>query len=106
MISASFDFTGDKGNSVIPSFSPEKLLNKPELQWINDIEQLSEEMKDGLRHLAQTLQLYLKMEIQDASHLPPAIDFFQIFAKVSLELTQINDRVKTGLGERRAVSLG
>lgn len=26
--------------------------------------------------------------------------------QVGLELTQINDRVKTGLGERRAVSLG
>ncbi|EOA98397.1 SET and MYND domain-containing protein 3 [Anas platyrhynchos] len=46
-----------------------------------DTEQLSEEMKDGLRHLAHTLQLYLKAEIQDASHLPAAIDFFQIFTK-------------------------
>ncbi|XP_009990546.1 PREDICTED: histone-lysine N-methyltransferase SMYD3-like [Tauraco erythrolophus] len=61
----------------------ERLYSFSDLQ--SNIEQLSEEMKDGLRHLAQTLQLYLKMEIQDASHLPPAIDFFQIFTKVSVK---------------------
>ncbi|XP_064301895.1 histone-lysine N-methyltransferase SMYD3 isoform X2 [Phalacrocorax carbo] len=60
----------------------ERLYSFSDLQ--SNIEQLSEEMKDGLRHLTQTLQLYLKTEIQDASHLPPAIDFFQIFTKVSL----------------------
>ncbi|XP_009700706.1 PREDICTED: histone-lysine N-methyltransferase SMYD3-like, partial [Cariama cristata] len=57
----------------------ERLYSFSDLQ--SNTEQLCEEMKDGLRHLAQTLQLYLKTEIQDASHLPPAIDFFQIFAK-------------------------
>uniref|UniRef100_A0A8D0FU11 [histone H3]-lysine(4) N-trimethyltransferase n=1 Tax=Strix occidentalis caurina TaxID=311401 RepID=A0A8D0FU11_STROC len=57
----------------------ERLYSFSDLQ--SNIEQLSEEMKDGLRHLAQTLQLYLKTEIQDASHLPPVIDFFQIFTK-------------------------
>uniref|UniRef100_A0A8C4TZZ5 Uncharacterized protein n=1 Tax=Falco tinnunculus TaxID=100819 RepID=A0A8C4TZZ5_FALTI len=62
----------------------ERLYSFSDLQ--SNIEQLSEEMKDGLRHLAQTLQLYLKTEIQDASHLPPAIDFFQIFTKVSVKM--------------------
>ncbi|PKU48047.1 histone-lysine n-methyltransferase smyd3 [Limosa lapponica baueri] len=57
----------------------ERLYSFSDLQ--SNIEQLSEEMKDGLRHLAQTLQLYLKTEIQDVSRLPPAIDFFQIFTK-------------------------
>uniref|UniRef100_A0A493TQ72 [histone H3]-lysine(4) N-trimethyltransferase n=1 Tax=Anas platyrhynchos platyrhynchos TaxID=8840 RepID=A0A493TQ72_ANAPP len=58
----------------------ERLYSFSDLQ--SNTEQLSEEMKDGLRHLAHTLQLYLKAEIQDASHLPAAIDFFQIFTKV------------------------
>uniref|UniRef100_A0A8C0HP68 Uncharacterized protein n=1 Tax=Buteo japonicus TaxID=224669 RepID=A0A8C0HP68_9AVES len=62
----------------------ERLYSFSDLQ--SNTEQLSEEMKDGLRHLAQTLQLYLKMEIQDASHLPPVIDFFQIFTKVSVKM--------------------
>uniref|UniRef100_A0A8C3R1V7 [histone H3]-lysine(4) N-trimethyltransferase n=1 Tax=Cyanoderma ruficeps TaxID=181631 RepID=A0A8C3R1V7_9PASS len=62
--------------SVCPS---ERLYSFSNLQ--SNAEQLSEEMKDGLRHLAQTLQLYLKTEIQDESQLPPAIDFFQIFTK-------------------------
>ncbi|XP_035756163.1 histone-lysine N-methyltransferase SMYD3 [Egretta garzetta] len=60
----------------------ERLYSFSDLQ--SNTEQLSEEMKDGLRHLAQTLQLYLKTEIQDASHLPPAIDFFQIFTKLTI----------------------
>lgn len=42
-------------------------------------------MKEGLRHLAKTLQLYLKVEIQDVSQLLPALDVFQIFAKVSVK---------------------
>ncbi|XP_064270777.1 histone-lysine N-methyltransferase SMYD3 isoform X1 [Passer domesticus] len=63
--------------SVCPS---EKLYSFSDLQ--SNTERLSEEMKDGLRHLAQTLQLYLKTEIQDESQLPPAIDFFQIFTKL------------------------
>uniref|UniRef100_A0A8B9SJA1 [histone H3]-lysine(4) N-trimethyltransferase n=1 Tax=Anas platyrhynchos TaxID=8839 RepID=A0A8B9SJA1_ANAPL len=58
----------------------ERLYSFSDLQ--SNTEQLSEEMKDGLRHLAHTLQLYLKAEIQDASHLPAAIDFFQIFTKL------------------------
>uniref|UniRef100_A0A803YN78 [histone H3]-lysine(4) N-trimethyltransferase n=1 Tax=Meleagris gallopavo TaxID=9103 RepID=A0A803YN78_MELGA len=57
----------------------EKLYSFSDLQ--SNAEQLSEEMKEGLRHLAHTLQLYLRAEIQDASHLSPAIDFFQIFTK-------------------------
>uniref|UniRef100_A0A8C2TPG7 [histone H3]-lysine(4) N-trimethyltransferase n=1 Tax=Coturnix japonica TaxID=93934 RepID=A0A8C2TPG7_COTJA len=62
----------------------ERLYSFSDLQ--SNAEQLSEEMKEGLRHLAHTLQLYLKAEIQDASHLPPAIDFFQIFTKVSIKM--------------------
>ncbi|XP_059572114.1 histone-lysine N-methyltransferase SMYD3 isoform X1 [Alligator mississippiensis] len=64
--------------SACPS---EKLYTLADLQ--SNIEKLSEEMKEGLGHLAQTLQLYLKAEVQDASQLSPAIDIFQIFAKVS-----------------------
>ncbi|XP_071891747.1 histone-lysine N-methyltransferase SMYD3 isoform X5 [Anas platyrhynchos] len=60
----------------------ERLYSFSDLQ--SNTEQLSEEMKDGLRHLAHTLQLYLKAEIQDASHLPAAIDFFQIFTKLTI----------------------
>uniref|UniRef100_A0A8C3UXL8 [histone H3]-lysine(4) N-trimethyltransferase n=1 Tax=Catharus ustulatus TaxID=91951 RepID=A0A8C3UXL8_CATUS len=62
----------------------ERLYTFSDLQ--SNAERLSEEMKDGLRHLAQTLQLYLKTEIQDESQLPPAIDFFQIFTKVSVKI--------------------
>ncbi|XP_054674795.1 histone-lysine N-methyltransferase SMYD3 isoform X2 [Grus americana] len=76
----------------------ERLYSFSDLQ--SNIEQLSEEMKDGLRHLAQTLQLYLKMEIQDASHLPPAIDFFQIFAKVTCNCFTISN------GEMQDVGVG
>ncbi|KAG8123503.1 hypothetical protein E2320_018851, partial [Naja naja] len=47
----------------------------------SNVDELSEDMKEGLRHLAKTLQLYLKVEIQDVSQLLPALDIFQIFAK-------------------------
>lgn len=43
-------------------------------------------MKEGIGHLVKTLQLYWKVEIQDVSQLPPALDIFQIFAKVSVKL--------------------
>ncbi|XP_075604951.1 histone-lysine N-methyltransferase SMYD3 isoform X2 [Balearica regulorum gibbericeps] len=76
----------------------ERLYSFSDLQ--SNIEQLSEEMKDGLRHLAQTLQLYLKTEIQDASRLPPAIDFFQIFAKVTCNCFTISN------GEMQDVGVG
>ncbi|XP_074781685.1 histone-lysine N-methyltransferase SMYD3 isoform X2 [Athene noctua] len=76
----------------------ERLYSFSNLQ--SNIEQLSEEMKDGLRHLAQTLQLYLKTEIQDASHLPPAIDFFQIFTKVTCNCFTISN------GEMQDVGVG
>uniref|UniRef100_A0A8C6VCQ4 [histone H3]-lysine(4) N-trimethyltransferase n=1 Tax=Naja naja TaxID=35670 RepID=A0A8C6VCQ4_NAJNA len=55
-----------------------------------DVDELSEDMKEGLRHLAKTLQLYLKVEIQDVSQLLPALDIFQIFAKVSASGMRIN----------------
>ncbi|XP_068925239.1 histone-lysine N-methyltransferase SMYD3 isoform X2 [Petaurus breviceps papuanus] len=48
----------------------------------SNIKNLSEEKKEGLRHLAVTLQLYLKEEIQDASQLPATFDIFESFAKV------------------------
>ncbi|XP_064301897.1 histone-lysine N-methyltransferase SMYD3 isoform X4 [Phalacrocorax carbo] len=76
----------------------ERLYSFSDLQ--SNIEQLSEEMKDGLRHLTQTLQLYLKTEIQDASHLPPAIDFFQIFTKVTCNCFTISN------GEMQDVGVG
>ncbi|KAM6278950.1 histone-lysine N-methyltransferase SMYD3 [Porphyrio hochstetteri] len=76
----------------------ETLYSFSDLQ--SNIEQLSEEMRDGLRHLAQTLQLYLKTEIQDASCLPPAVDFFQIFAKVTCNCFSISN------GEMQDVGVG
>ncbi|XP_074945459.1 histone-lysine N-methyltransferase SMYD3 isoform X4 [Phalacrocorax aristotelis] len=76
----------------------ERLYSFSDLQ--SNIEQLSDEMKDGLRHLTQTLQLYLKTEIQDASHLPPAIDFFQIFTKVTCNCFTISN------GEMQDVGVG
>ncbi|XP_059691312.1 histone-lysine N-methyltransferase SMYD3 isoform X2 [Gavia stellata] len=76
----------------------ERLYSFSDLQ--SNIEQLSEEMKDGLRHLAQTLQLYLKTELQDLSHLPPAIDFFQIFTKVTCNCFTISN------GEMQDVGVG
>nr|XP_027309659.2 histone-lysine N-methyltransferase SMYD3 isoform X1 [Anas platyrhynchos] len=76
----------------------ERLYSFSDLQ--SNTEQLSEEMKDGLRHLAHTLQLYLKAEIQDASHLPAAIDFFQIFTKVTCNCFTISN------GEMQDVGVG
>uniref|UniRef100_A0A493T9P6 [histone H3]-lysine(4) N-trimethyltransferase n=1 Tax=Anas platyrhynchos platyrhynchos TaxID=8840 RepID=A0A493T9P6_ANAPP len=83
----------------------ERLYSFSDLQ--SNTEQLSEEMKDGLRHLAHTLQLYLKAEIQDASHLPAAIDFFQIFTKTLLDLSVLtlpnNPSTRTFPGKRSHV---
>ncbi|KAJ7342113.1 hypothetical protein JRQ81_009042 [Phrynocephalus forsythii] len=86
--------------SVDPNFPPDsvrlvgrivfKILRQTpcpseELYSFSDLkshaEDLTEEMKEGIGHLAKTLQLYLKAEIQDASQLPPALDIFQTFAK-------------------------
>ncbi|XP_043860494.1 histone-lysine N-methyltransferase SMYD3 isoform X1 [Dromiciops gliroides] len=63
-----------------PSCASEQLYSFFDLE--SNIKNLSEEKKEGLRHLAVTLQLYLKVEIQDASQLPPAFDIFESFAKV------------------------
>ncbi|XP_077668005.1 histone-lysine N-methyltransferase SMYD3 isoform X2 [Eretmochelys imbricata] len=76
----------------------EKLYSFSDLQ--SNIEELSEEMKEGLRHLAQTLQLYLRVEIQDAFQLLPAIDIFQIFAKVTCNCFTISN------GEMQDVGVG
>lgn len=43
-------------------------------------------MKEGLGYLARALQLYLKVEIQDASQLPSGLDVLETFAKVSVNL--------------------
>ncbi|XP_038617029.1 histone-lysine N-methyltransferase SMYD3 isoform X1 [Tachyglossus aculeatus] len=58
----------------------EKLYSFSELE--SNIKNLSEEKREGLGHLAVTLQLYLKEEIQDASQLPPGFDILESFAKV------------------------
>ncbi|XP_074078949.1 histone-lysine N-methyltransferase SMYD3 isoform X2 [Macrotis lagotis] len=62
------------------SCASEKLYSFFDLE--SNIKNLSEEKKDGLRHLAVTLQLYLKEEIPDTSQLPSAFDIFESFAKV------------------------
>ncbi|XP_038249905.1 histone-lysine N-methyltransferase SMYD3 isoform X3 [Dermochelys coriacea] len=78
--------------------SSEKLYSFSDLQ--SNIEELSEEMREGLRHLAQTLQLYLRVEIHDAFQLLPAIDIFQIFAKVTCNCFTISN------GEMQDVGVG
>ncbi|KAF7254248.1 Histone-lysine N-methyltransferase SMYD3 [Varanus komodoensis] len=62
--------------STCPS---EALYSLSDLQ--SNVEKLSEEMKEGLGHLAKTLQLYLKVEIQETSQLPPDLDILETFAK-------------------------
>ncbi|XP_061480629.1 histone-lysine N-methyltransferase SMYD3 isoform X2 [Rhineura floridana] len=81
--------------STCPS---EELYSLFELQ--SNVEELSEEMKEGLGHLARTLQLYLKVEIQDSSQLPPALDIFQTFAKVTCNCFSISN------GEMQNVGVG
>ncbi|XP_026551226.1 histone-lysine N-methyltransferase SMYD3 isoform X1 [Pseudonaja textilis] len=81
--------------SVCPS---EELYSLSDLQ--SNVDELSEDMKEGLRHLAKTLQLYLKVEIQDVSQLLPALDIFQIFAKVTSNCFSISN------GEMQDVGVG
>ncbi|XP_062825032.1 histone-lysine N-methyltransferase SMYD3 isoform X2 [Anolis carolinensis] len=81
--------------STCPS---EELYSFSDLQ--SNVEKLSEEMKEGLGHLAKTLQLYLKVEIQDVSQLPPALDVFETFAKVACNCFSISN------GEMQDVGVG
>ncbi|XP_070590180.1 histone-lysine N-methyltransferase SMYD3 isoform X3 [Erythrolamprus reginae] len=81
--------------SVCPS---EELYSLSDLQ--SNVDELSEDMKEGLRHLAKTLQLYLKVEIQDVSQLLPDLDVFQIFAKVTSNCFTISN------GEMQEVGVG
>ncbi|KAM4693770.1 histone-lysine N-methyltransferase SMYD3 isoform 3-T3 [Discoglossus pictus] len=86
-----------------------KLLQQPDspsddLYSVSDlqshIKELSAEMKDGLRHLAITLELYLKQEIQDASQLPPGFNILEYFGKVTCNSFTISD------GEMQDVAVG
>ncbi|XP_053568211.1 histone-lysine N-methyltransferase SMYD3 [Bombina bombina] len=47
------------------------------------IKELSQDIKEGLGHLATTLQLYLKKEIQDVSQLPPGFNILEYFGKTA-----------------------
>ncbi|XP_053158232.1 histone-lysine N-methyltransferase SMYD3 isoform X2 [Hemicordylus capensis] len=66
----------------------------------SNVEGLSEEMREGLGYLARTLELYLKVEIHDASQLPSGLDVFQIFAKVTCNCFSISN------GEMQDVGVG
>eukprot|EP00079_Xenopus_tropicalis_P016177 XP_004914683.1 PREDICTED: histone-lysine N-methyltransferase SMYD3 isoform X1 [Xenopus tropicalis] len=86
-----------------------KMLQKPdtaseELYTISDlqshIKEASEEVKDGLRHLATALQHYLKEEIQEISQLPPGFQVLEYFGKVTCNSFTISD------GEMQDVGVG
>ncbi|MGH0154382.1 UNVERIFIED_CONTAM: hypothetical protein FKN15_026755 [Acipenser sinensis] len=47
------------------------------------IKEMSEEMKEGLGHLKEMLQLYLQEESEDVSRLMSGLDLLHLFAKVS-----------------------
>ncbi|XP_068088168.1 histone-lysine N-methyltransferase SMYD3 isoform X2 [Hyperolius riggenbachi] len=86
-----------------------KLLENPacssgELYSIHDlqshVQELREEMKEGLGHLAATLEQYLKTEIQDSTQLPPGFHIFEYFSKVTCNSFTISD------GELQDVGVG
>uniref|UniRef100_A0ABM5FU62 [histone H3]-lysine(4) N-trimethyltransferase n=1 Tax=Pogona vitticeps TaxID=103695 RepID=A0ABM5FU62_9SAUR len=81
------------GQTPCPS---EKLYSFSDLK--SNTEDLNEEMKEGLGHLATTLLLYLKVEIHDASQLPPTLDIFQTFAKVTCNSFSISNGEMQGVG--------
>uniref|UniRef100_A0AAV3AHV5 [histone H3]-lysine(4) N-trimethyltransferase n=1 Tax=Pyxicephalus adspersus TaxID=30357 RepID=A0AAV3AHV5_PYXAD len=64
-----------------------------DLYTIHDLQshfkELNEEMQEGLRHLAATLEQYLKKEIQVSSQLPPGFHILEYFGK-SLGVSKIN----------------
>ncbi|KAM9316757.1 histone-lysine N-methyltransferase SMYD3 [Gastrophryne carolinensis] len=86
-----------------------KLLEQPEcgsgeLYSIFDLQshviELNEEMKEGLGHLAATLQEYIKKEIQDSTQLPPGFQILEYFGKVTCNSFTISD------GEMQDVGVG
>ncbi|XP_068088169.1 histone-lysine N-methyltransferase SMYD3 isoform X3 [Hyperolius riggenbachi] len=75
-----------------------KLLENPacssgELYSIHDlqshVQELREEMKEGLGHLAATLEQYLKTEIQDSTQLPPGFHIFEYFSKMTISYIDV-----------------
>ncbi|KAM3931204.1 histone-lysine N-methyltransferase SMYD3 [Leptodactylus fuscus] len=86
-----------------------KLLEQPdctsdELYSINDLQShfkdLNEDMKQGLGHLAATLEQYLKKEIPDCSKLPPGFQTLEYFCKLTCNSFTISD------GEMQDVGVG
>ncbi|XP_075719021.1 histone-lysine N-methyltransferase SMYD3 [Rhinoderma darwinii] len=86
-----------------------KLLEQPdcssgELYSINDLKShfkdLNEEMKQGLGHLAATLEQYLEKEIPDSSKLPPGFQTLDYFCKLTCNSFTISD------GEMQDVGVG
>ncbi|OCT79979.1 hypothetical protein XELAEV_180267941mg, partial [Xenopus laevis] len=72
-----------------PDATSEELYTISDLQ--SHIKEASEEVQDGLRHLATALQLYLKEEIQDISQLPPGFQAIEYFGKVSAKVTFLSN---------------
>ncbi|XP_041418692.1 histone-lysine N-methyltransferase SMYD3 isoform X2 [Xenopus laevis] len=81
-----------------PDATSEELYTISDLQ--SHIKEASEEVQDGLRHLATALQLYLKEEIQDISQLPPGFQAIEYFGKVTCNSFTISD------GEMQDVGVG
>ncbi|XP_075453191.1 histone-lysine N-methyltransferase SMYD3 isoform X2 [Ascaphus truei] len=81
-----------------PDCASEELYSVSNLQ--SNIKELNDEMKEGLGHLATTLELYLKKEIQDASQLPPGFHILEYFGKVTCNSFTISD------GEMQDVGVG
>ncbi|XP_073528901.1 histone-lysine N-methyltransferase SMYD3 [Phyllobates terribilis] len=86
-----------------------KLLEQPdctsgELYSINDLQShfkdLNVDMKQGLGHLAATLEQYLKKEIPDSSKLPPGFQTLDCFCKLTCNSFTISD------GEMQDVGVG
>ncbi|KAM4040268.1 histone-lysine N-methyltransferase SMYD3 isoform 2-T2 [Anomaloglossus baeobatrachus] len=75
-----------------------------ELYSINDLQShykdLNVDMKQGLGHLAATLEQYLKKEIPDSSKLPPGFQTLDCFSKLTCNSFTIGD------GEMQDVAVG
>ncbi|XP_053315754.1 histone-lysine N-methyltransferase SMYD3 [Spea bombifrons] len=76
----------------------EELYSISDLQ--SHIEDLSEDMKEGLRQLVTALELYIRKEIQDSSQLPPGCNILEYFGKVTCNSFTISD------GEMQDVGVG
>ncbi|XP_063773876.1 histone-lysine N-methyltransferase SMYD3 isoform X2 [Pseudophryne corroboree] len=64
------------------------------------VEELNGEMREGLGHLAATLEQYLKKELQDYSQLPPGFQILDYFSKLTCNSFTISD------GEMQEVGVG